>query len=173
MEVKTNIEKKDLIYFNLTIIPKLRSTYITIIVLSIFMLAFLFLTRGIPSSGRDFLLMLIISTAGGFIGVTVSTIFSILTLLVMSSKKNGVLGQHIYRISEDGLYESTSANEGLSKWTGITKVEVVGSYLLFQISGYLFHIVPARSFPNENNFRFFAEKSLAYWKMTNNDKKFK
>ena len=114
--------------------------------------------------------ILIGSFGGGIFGMLFGFLFSMISILLMSSSKNGILGEHEYTLSPEGLHEKTSANEGLSKWEGITKVKVAGAYLLFQISGYLFHIVPARSFESQERFLEYSSKSMEYWQNAHNNR---
>lgn len=74
-----------------------------------------------------------------------------------------ILGKHEYVLSSEGLYEKTPTSECLSRWEGITRVKIAGSYLAFQISGRLVHIVPARSFESKDKFREFVSLSVQYW----------
>ena len=167
MKVTTNINKMDLIRFNLAILPKLRSTYVTILVIVILMFVSICWKSGIPQTTNNWMVALLGSIGGGFFFMLFGVVFSMISILFMSSSKNGILGEHEYTLSSEGLYEKTSANEGLSKWTGITKVKVAGSYLLFQ-SGYLFHIIPARSFECKEDFDEYVSSSIKYWENAHN-----
>lgn len=168
MRVTTNINKMDLIRFNLAILPKLRSTYITILVIALLAFGFICWKNGIPQTTNNWIAALVGSLSGGFFGMLFGVVFSMISILFMSSEKNGILGEHEYTILPEGLHEKTSANEGLSKWSGIVKVKVAGPYLLFQISGYLFHIVPVRSFESKESFNEYASSSMEHWKNAHN-----
>ena len=170
MRVTTNIGKIDLIRFNLAVIPRLRSTYVTILVIAIFVFGFVCWKNGFPQTQNSWIAIFAGSLAGGLFGMLFGVVFSILSILLMSSSTNGILGEHEYTLTPEGLHERTSANEGLSKWSGITKVKVAGSYLLFQISGYLFHVVPARSFESKENFKEFVSSSMEHWQNAHNNR---
>lgn len=163
MKVTTNISKIDLIRFNLAILPKLGSTYVTILVITVFAFGFICWDGGIPQTPNSWVTALLSSLIGGVLGMLVGMVFSMTCILLMSSSKNGILGEHEYTLLPEGLHEKTSANEGVSKWRGITKIKVAGPYLLFQISGYLFHIVPARSFESKESFKEYVATSMSYW----------
>jgi hypothetical protein len=158
----------DLVFFNLAILPKLRSTYVSILVITLFVFGFICWKNGFPQTQNDWIAVIISSISVGFFAMFFGVVFSMISLLLMSSTKNGILGQHEYTLTNDGLHEKTSANEGLSKWSGITKVKVAGSYLLFQISGYLFHIVPVRSFETKESFNEFVSLSMEHWQNAHN-----
>ncbi|WP_018016468.1 YcxB family protein [Teredinibacter turnerae] len=168
MKVITNISKIDLICFNLALLPTLRSTYVSILIVAMFVFGFICCKNGFPQTQNNWIAILVGSLGGGFFGVLFGVAVSMISILLMSSSKNGVLGEHEYTISLEGFHEKTSANEGLSNWSGITKVKVAGSYLLFQISGYLFHIVPARSFNAKEDFNEFVSSSMEYWQNAHN-----
>ncbi|MCU7921740.1 MAG: YcxB family protein [Candidatus Thiodiazotropha sp. (ex Dulcina madagascariensis)] len=168
MEVTTDIKKGDLIWFNLAIIPKTRSTYMTILFIAALFFAFIAWEKGLPQSSNDWLAITVASIGGGIGGMFAGIVISFSFILLSSSAKNGILGKHEYRISQEGLYEKTSANEGVSKWEGIQEVQTVGSYLLYRISGYLFHIIPYRSFPSDEARKEFESVSIQYWKNAHN-----
>ena len=93
-------------------------------------------------------------------GIIISMVF----ILTTSSKSNGILGEHEYEITSEGLLEKTKANEGLSKWSGIQEVRKAGSFILFRISGYLFHIIPKRSFESDEEFYEFLGMAKDKWR---------
>ncbi|SDT91333.1 YcxB family protein [Halopseudomonas salegens] len=163
MQVTTNIRKMDLIRLNLLVLPRQRSTYIGMLVLALFAFAVICWMSGFPQTTVNWVAALVGSLAGGIVGTLVGVVFSIVSILLMSSVGNGILGEHVYTLSADGLHEQTVANEGLSKWSGIRQVEMAGQYLIFQISGYLFHIVPQRSFASRAGFEAFAAASIEHW----------
>lgn len=168
MRVTTDISKTDLVRFNLAILPRLRSTYVTILVISVFVFGYICWKNGIPQTQSNWIVITIGSVGGGVFGMLFGVICSIISILLMSSRHNGILGHHEYTLTDEGLHEKTSANEGVSKWAGVTKVKVTGPYLLFQIAGYLFHIVPARSFETKEQFSEFVSLSMEYWQNAHN-----
>ena len=170
MRVTTNISKTDLVHFNLAILPKLRSTYVTILVIALFVFGYICWKNGVPQTQGNWIAILVGSFGGGLFGMLFGVAFSMISILLMSSSKNGILGEHEYTLTHEGLQEKTSANEGLSKWSGITKVKTAGPYLLFQISSYLFHIVPSRSFSSKESFNEFVSSSIEYWQNAHNNR---
>jgi hypothetical protein len=168
MEVTTNIEKLDLIKLNLSIAIKMKSTYISILVITGIVFSFLLWKKGIPSTDKNWMIMVFASFSGGLLGTIASLLFNMICILSMSSEKSGVLGEHHYQVSPDGLHEKTSANEGLSKWKGIAEIRVTDTYLFFRITGYLYHIIPKRSFNSQSEFNKFALESQQYWKKAHN-----
>ena len=168
MEVTADIKKSDLIHFNLSIIPKTRSTYVTILVIAVLVFVFITWKKGLPHSSNDWLAIAAASIGGGVGGMLAGIIISFSFVLLSSSAKNGILGKHEYRISPEDLHEKTSANEGVSKWEGIQEIQTAGGYIIYRISGYLFHIIPYRSFPSDETRKEFERKSIQYWKNAHN-----
>ncbi|MDE1465566.1 YcxB family protein [Spartinivicinus poritis] len=162
--VTTDIKRLDLIRFNLAVIPRLKSTYMTVLVLTLFVFAYFCWKYGFLNSLSVWKVTVPSAVGGGLFGTLCGVIISTVSILLMSSSKKGVLGKHEYSLSSKGLYEKTVVNESLSKWDGITKVQIVGPYLLFQITGYLFHIVPKHSFDSVDEFNEFASLAAEYWR---------
>ncbi len=164
MKVTTNLKKIDLIWFNISILPKMKSTYVGIIVLAILVFILIALNEGIPETPNEWIAISAGSIGGGVGGMLVGSLYSIISIIFVSTKKNGILGIHEYEITSEGLYEKTYANEGLSRWEGIKEIKVLNSYILFQISGYLFHVIPKNSFDSGKLFTEFVELSQSNWK---------
>ncbi|QIF02815.1 YcxB family protein [Roseimicrobium sp. ORNL1] len=70
---------------------------------------------------------------------------SILTALQVSTMK-GILGSHTYEIREDGLFESTCANQTLTNWSVIPRAVRTKRYILVKLTWWLFHLIPRRAF---------------------------
>ena len=168
MEVTTDIKRNDLIRFNLAILPRMRSTYVTILSIAILVFAFIAWNKGFPQSNNDWFVIIAAAIGGGVGGMFAGVLISFIFILFSSSSSNGILGKHEYKLSSEGLYEVTSANEGLSKWGGIQEVKVVGPYILFRISGFLFHIIPKRSFSTTEDMHSFVTEALEHWKNAHN-----
>ena len=166
MKVTTNINRMDLIKFNFLLLPRSKSTYISILILSVLIFLFIFWKNGYPVSPIKLFILLIASVVGGIVGSLFGFVTSVINILFMSTKNNGVLGAHEYNVSIEGLYEKTNANESLNKWEGIMQIKVIGSYLLIQITGYLFHIIPRRDFESNERFEQFINYSEQQWKNT-------
>ena len=163
MNITTDIKKSDIINFNLAVIPQLKSTYIGLLIISCFIFIFVFIELGIPSSASDWIYKLFASVIGGVAGIILGFVISMMYTLQIASSKNGMLGKHHYTISEEGLHEKTIINESMNKWIGVSRINIAGSYLYFQISDYLFHVIPKRCFDSEEQFNEFTALSKKYW----------
>jgi hypothetical protein len=100
-----------------------------------------------------------------FYAIIILFIFSTVAVLLSSSKKNGILGTHHFEILENGLFETTEANETLTKWTAISKVKQSKSLLYIQVSSFQIHIIPKNSFETEDGFLDFAKTLNSYIKL--------
>lgn len=118
MRVTVNIKKMDLVRFNLAILPISRSTYVTLLVTAILVFAYICWRHGVPQSSRNWIAALVGSLAGGFSGLLLGVFFSIISIFNMSTSENGILGEHEYTLTDEGLHEKTSANVGVRKWKG-------------------------------------------------------
>ncbi|MCQ4318631.1 YcxB family protein [Stutzerimonas zhaodongensis] len=168
MKVTTNIGKLDLIKFNLSVLPKMRSTYITILVIASLTFIYITWSKGLPENSRELVIHLVSSAIGGLLGMFFGIVFNMTTILLMSSAKNGVLGEHTYTLLPEGLIETTSANESLNKWHGVVSVKPAGSYLLIQVAACLFHVIPKRSFDSSEQFEEFTSQAIAHWQQAHN-----
>lgn len=163
MKVITNIRRLDLVHFNLVLLPRLRSTYVTIGVIALAMVVFFIWNHGIDETARNWKVVVMVSLVAGIGGMLTGLLISLLFIVFSSKKSNGILGLHEYEIMPDGLFEKTSANEALNKWSGIQEVRKVGPFLLFKVSGYLFHVLPKRSFATVEAFHEFYEMAQSKW----------
>lgn len=168
MKVTTEIKKTDLILFNLGVFPKLESTYKGMLILSGLIFVILFVIKGFPQTTNDWIVIVTASVGGGIGGILFGLIFSLISILFLSSEKDGTLGKHEYHITTEGLHEKTSANEGINKWEGIMKIRINNSYVLFQISNCLFHVVPKRSFESKESYEQFINFSKQQWELAHN-----
>lgn len=164
MIVHTNIKRLDLIHFNLVLLPRLRSTYVAMGMIASVVFVFFLWESGVPKTAPSWMVMILASLGGGIGGMVAGTIVAMRFILATSSKSNGILGEHEYELTSEGLLEKTNVNEGLSRWSGIREVRKVGSFVLFRISGYLFHVIPRRSFESEDAFLEFIEKAKREWR---------
>ncbi len=164
MKVTTDLTRKDLLQFNLSIFYKLKANHKALGYIIFFSFMFNLWLYGVPNCLKDWLINIFVSVTVGLIAMLVGVIISFCIILASSKKSNGILGEHHYEIDEKGLHEKTTANEGTSLWGGIEEIKVVKSFLLFRISSYLFHIIPKRSFSSEQQFNQFYQTAQNFWR---------
>lgn len=70
----------------------------------------------------------------------------------MPSEKGGILGKHKFKISDDGLIETTEHSESITKWSGVHSVETTKNYIYVFVDSCAAHIIPTRyfKFPEES-----------------------
>lgn len=156
MEVTANIKRADLVH--LLVMVNIKSALQTILTLSLFIFAYLVITQN-PSNLKSWLTALTSSLIASPAALIIMLIISSIVILLNSNKKSGVLGKHIYSLSEEGLHEVTIANESLNKWNGIESLTITKNYIIFKINGYLYHIIPKRDFANDAEFNNFWGKA--------------
>lgn len=81
---------------------------------------------------------------------------SALLAIVAANKRSGVLGHHHYEILDEGLRESTTANDSLLRWQGIHALKQLESYLLVFQTPHLVHVLPRRCFEHPADFVMFG-----------------
>ena len=168
MKVSTNINNTDLICSNYSLWSKLKSTYITILLLSIGVFLCILWKDGLPNQTENFFSVIILAFLSGIGGFLVYTLICIINILFTSKEKNGILGQHQYEITPEGLYVKTIANEEIQKWEGFTFVRKTNSYIYLQVTYYLFYVIPKRSFDTPDDFQRFFNASLQYYREAHN-----
>lgn len=106
-----------------------------------------------------------ITTALVFGGLFDLVFYILLKILVMfmPSGKPGVLGEHLIEISEKGVYESTSVNEGLHFWQGVHSIRQDNRYIFIFIATTMAHSIPKRSFSSPREADEFFNRAIAYW----------
>ena len=168
MKVRTNISRVDLVKFNLSVIPRMRSTYTTALVFAVLVAMYFLWRDGQPITRHEWIDLFIVSISGGVGAIIGGSIFSIVGIVLTADSKNGTLGEHFYELLDDGLFEKTEANESLSKWSGILEISENSQYLLIRISSYLFHIIPKSSFSTESEYLLFRDNAKRLFENAHN-----
>lgn len=163
MQVSVDIRRSDLIKFNLFLLPRARGNLIFVAVLAIGMFIYT-LVKVRPSGVADIAVAAVTSTLSGVGALLAGFAVSLAYILLTSSTINGVLGEHTYQITPEGLRESTSSNEGLQKWVGVHAVDKSSGFIFIRISGYLFHLIPRRAFGSQQEFESFFVSARNLWK---------
>jgi len=163
MEATVNITRRNLVRFNLSMLPWLWANliFVGVVALGIFM----FITvSDTPDTPVSWCAAAIVSLGRAVVGLLACFAISLVWILFASSGKAGVLRKHIYPISGRGLQERTQANDALTKWSGIQCLLKSNSFIFVRINSYLFHRIPGRAFRSEAEFDGFWERVYAYWK---------
>jgi len=136
--------------------PRSRPNRFIFALLAIMFVGIMVGQRGLPRSIGEVIAVLL--TAILFLLGAAILIFVLtqLCILIYSRRSNGVLGDHVYTLRDDGLFESTKANETLTRWGGAMALFNTGVCLYVQVSPGLFHVIPRRCFDS-------AEEYQAFW----------
>ncbi|MCX2781185.1 YcxB family protein [Microbulbifer thermotolerans] len=156
MKIETQITKKDLIHLSCHFFPRSRGTWIYFIMLFLGFFAFISYKDGFTFSQKSMLIGVVASFIGALVSTLIAWLWNLGCILLTSNTKSGVLGKHEYVITDEGLSESTEANESLIKWSGIDDVKINKNYILIRINQYLFHIFPRRSFSSLSKYEEFG-----------------
>ena len=161
MHVKTKLTKKDVLHMNLYLSFRMKSNLYSFILLFVFFLVLGLLN--IPIDKETSLLAITITAAlGAVVGWIAGFIVALLFVLCASTDKAGITGEHEFYILPEGLQEETKANKTLIKWHGIKALRKTKKFILVQINAYLFHLIPRRSFDNQDSYDKFWTEIFTY-----------
>jgi hypothetical protein len=77
--------------------------------------------------------------------LTLNMVVAVLEVLLVRSLRRGVVGEHRFRLSEDGLLEETNVNRTLHAWSSVGATrQILGALMLRAGSGW--HIFPRGTF---------------------------
>ena len=163
MQVKLNVTRRDIAWFNVSKLFRLKSNLI--VFAFVLLVASIASWRGAVSEGGEisWLVVAIGSLVGSVAGFAAIFLFSLVFVLLGSTIKSGVLGEHTYIIEETGLRELTQANDTLNYWPAIQKIEKSRTSILVQINAWLFHVLPRRAFDSDVEFDAFYNALKSRW----------
>jgi hypothetical protein len=156
MQVSTDIRRSDLIRFNLYLLPRTTANQIFVGLVAVGVFVYLLTTKR-PASGDSISIAIaaVASLVAGVASLFAGFVISLLFILLTSTEKGGILGSHIYRLTPEGLHESTPVNVALQKWAAIQSVGKSPNFIFLRINSYLFHLIPRRSFDSQEEFESF------------------
>ena len=99
-------------------------------------------------------ILVLVSSLAAFLGVF---LVSLLFVMLGSTSRSGVIGRHTFTIEDAGLREQTAANDTLSYWSAIRRIEKTRAAINVQISPWLFYVMPRRSFGSDEAFDAFFD----------------
>lgn len=127
-------------------------------------LALLAFVRGVPTSQTDLLVLTISAAGGALLSVSISLAFTLLRVRRAIKLGDGILGDHDYEITEQGLLERTSVNETLANWSGIKGVKKAKHFVFIELVSGSFHIIPRNSFTSIDDENCFVSAIQNYAK---------
>jgi hypothetical protein len=163
MKVTATIDRWDLVRLNLYLMPRMRANWIAMAAFTVALFAaltFLGPQRITPAVLLEYLAW---SLGGALVAMVFGSAVCVAWILSVANQKTGVLGPHEYEIRSDGLFERTSANEGLNRWNGIQSVSRSADQIHVRINGYLFHVIPRHGFGSDAEFDQYFEVLRQRW----------
>jgi len=162
MSVDVLIRRRDLIWLNLSVGPRLLCSWVCYSIFCFVGLAVYYVLRptafAITFTTSSILLFIGLFLAGYVVYLILTGCIQALTV----NERAGVLGKHRYTLRHDGLFELTQANESLHKWSSIESVLKTKNWILVRINHYLFHIIPRRFFVSQLDSDRFADQIASH-----------
>lgn len=101
---------------------------------------------GAPNDLMGTFALVISAAAGALASVILSIVFSALRVRSSLKPGDGILGDHLYELREDGLYEKTEINESLTAWAEIQGALSVREFIFIELRNGSFHPIPKQFF---------------------------
>jgi hypothetical protein len=97
-------------------------------------------------------LEILVSAIAGFVIAFGCFLFGVVVMVLgmalFARADRGLLGEHTFRITDQGLVESTKVNESLIKWGGVRSLKRTRRYIHIRVTTAMFHTIPRRHFPD-------------------------
>jgi hypothetical protein len=126
--------------------------------------ALLAFVQGVPTLKTDLLVLTISAAVGALFSVSIALAFTLLRVRRSIKIGDGILGDHDYEITDQGLRERTSVNETLANWSGIKGVEKDKNFVFIELVSGSFHIIPRSSFTSIEDENCFVSAIKTYAK---------
>lgn len=105
----------------------------------------------------DVVVTFLVATTVATIFTIFVVLFSVICLQIINTKARGVLGAHRYRLTPEGLFESTAVNESLHQRNPALRAWRVRGYFLIRASPLGLNAIPLRSFTDKTAADLFWE----------------
>lgn len=151
------------------VLPTLKSTYIIPIAGSFFIFTVLMIEKKGVVSPDNLIMMILQSVGNGILCMLFGIAMSIISTFFNSTKMNGAIGMHEFRIAPAGLNVKNSVNEVLHTWNNIKEVKIIGQYIFIYLGWFhLFYIIPQYAFDSPDSFNKFVELAVSHIKNAHN-----
>jgi hypothetical protein len=163
MKVTATIDRWDLVRLNVHLLPRMRANWIAVAAFSVALFCALTFLPPQRLSPPAMLENLVWALGGAVLAIVLGAAVCIAWILSVANQKTGVLGEHEFEIRSDGLFERTSANEGLNRWKGIQSVSRSGNQIHVRINAFLWHVIPRHGFKSDEEFHRYFELLRQRW----------
>jgi hypothetical protein len=164
MEIKAETNRRDILWMNLHVFFRIPDNLAFIFFCSAGYFGAYLYGKGLSQGLVGLFLKAGEAIAVGLVVFLSLNALSVVFGLIAATRKSGILGDHLFRIEEEGIREITDANDTLTKWKSINSVRKSKRYILVQINWYLFHMIPHRAFKNQAEYDQFHNEISAKWK---------
>jgi hypothetical protein len=162
MSPRTTITRKDLVLGTFAVSWRSREFWISWGFWVVFIGVFIVLTREMPRSTANWLALSIGATVGATASQIVVLIFGLWRSVRRATEADGVLGEHLFELRENGIFEKTIANETLSAWSSVRSLRRVPGYVLVEVPRGAFHFIPERCFADASEYEQFWQELNAH-----------
>ena len=107
--------------------------------------------RGLPHDLIEVLIFGVSASLGALLSVIVYLTFLLIRVRGALKEGDGVLGEHDYQLTDDGLLEKTAVNETIAKWSGIKEVDRTSKFAFIELKSGAVHIIPLRFFSSQSH----------------------
>ena len=159
MKVSVNVTGMDLYYSGWAIFPKLKSTYLCMLMILIIAAVIILFVSGTPQQLDEWLYLLGKLLSIYFLYLLFIAAIGLIFCLFNYTNLSPGIGQHDYQITSEGLVAKTLLNEGLTRWEGVESIFVTRSHITYKLPGYIMHIIPKRCFESSKKCQSFIDSS--------------
>ena len=153
--VRVELSRADLLRIHVGLTLRHRSTFIGWLVLTILVAVSIFVSSGVPTTTRAWTVLAVSMVLGATFAIVVGLIWTCVYILISSRPGNGVLGEHLYTLKDEGLLEQTQANETLIKWGGARDLRRVMDSIVIDVAPALCHVIPRQAFATNSEYDAF------------------
>jgi hypothetical protein len=147
--VTVTVTRRDIAALNVRYITDIRRSRATLLIVFAAVMVFVWRQHGLPGDLIGWGSLVLSGLLGCVGALLASLLFSLAYIATAPSLGAGVLGAHTYAFTDNGLLETTSANETLIKWGGAQSVSERRGLLHIEVARGLFHLIPRRAFESD------------------------
>jgi YcxB-like protein len=152
--VAVTLTRWDLVRLNVSLMARIRSTWMLLVVMTLAAGLLHTTIGGLPSTSRAWLVMGLAAAMAAGIGSAAGLVVAVF-LVLFCPDPDTTLGRKTYRFEADGLRERTSNNDTIIRWGGVRDVRRIGNFILINVAPGLYHALPRRSFSSPREYQAF------------------
>ena len=156
MEITVDITREDFGKFNTYVMRNNKAIKRFNLIIPIFLIVVFLLKNLKDITNITFVVMLIIAVfviyyvVMFFLNPLMSFAYKFIPL-----KDGAMLGEHKFRIADEGFWEIKANNETLTKWEGVKSIVENEKYIYIFIDAHMAHVIPKRCFNSEQEYLHF------------------